>query len=166
MMDILSIMIIVFILLMIPVFTKSHRLNIWNNKVKNWEENLKQNEINRLKCKSEYYKNKYEENIMPRKYITDERFTRQKLHPHQEHYPLLLEARNKAEEHLKDILLPQHRRGCTLTISVQTIDIVLSRGTKDWYLSDVFNRKYKTAPLIELFIPKDNLQHIQRRRLL
>lgn len=165
-MNILFIMIIVFILLMIPVFTKSHRLNIWNNKVKNWEENLKQNEINRLKCKSEYYKNKYEENIMPRKYITDERFTRQKLHPHQEHYPLLLEARNKAEEHLKDILLPQHRQGCTLIISIDTVDITLSRGTTKWYLLDVSDRRYKTDKLIELIIPKEQLQHIRRRRIL
>lgn len=166
MMDILFIMIIVFILLMIPVFTKSHRLNIWNNKVKNWEENLKQNEINRLKCKSEYYKNKYEENIMPRKCITDERFTRQLLHPHQEHYPLLLEAKEKAEEHLKDILLPQHRRGCTLIISIDTVDITLSRGTTKWYLLDVSNRQYKTDKLIELIIPKEQLQHIRRRRIL
>jgi hypothetical protein len=101
-----------------------------------------------------------------KKPITDERATRQKLHPHQSHYDVLIEAKEKAEAHLKDILLPQHRQGCTLIISIDTVDITLSRGITKWYLLDVSNRQYKTDKLIELIIPKEQLQHISRRRIL
>jgi len=103
---------------------------------------------------------------MSRKYITDERFTRQKLHPHQEHYPLLLTAREKAEEHLTNILLPQHREGCKIILSTDTTDIILIRTYKDWYFSHTTEREYKTDTLIELKIPGKALKHIRQRRIL